>query len=88
MEKTDRQQHIEYWRASGQSKKAYCELAGIKYPTFMSWFKKLDKEQVGEFIKLEKSTLPNRLEIVFPNGIHLYSSVSLTSDLIKTLLSV
>jgi len=89
MEKSERLQHIEYWRQSGQSKKEYCALAGIKYPTFMSWFKKLDEvKEVGGFIKLEKETIVHRHEIVFPNGIRLYSSARLTADLIESLQNV
>jgi len=88
MEKSERLQHIEYWRQSGQSKKEYCALAGIKYPTFMSWLKKLDESEVGRFIKLENKATVHRHEIVFPNGIRLYSSAVLTADLIESLQNV
>ncbi|MFT5264596.1 MAG: hypothetical protein ACI8YQ_003342 [Polaribacter sp.] len=54
MKKSERKNHINYWRQSGQTKKAYSELAGIKYATFISWFKKSEEEQIGRFVKLEK----------------------------------
>ncbi len=55
MKKSERKNHINYWRQSGQTKKAYSELAGIKYATFISWFKKSEEEQIGRFVKLEKT---------------------------------
>ncbi|MFK8101354.1 MAG: IS66 family insertion sequence element accessory protein TnpB [Saprospiraceae bacterium] len=89
MEKSQRIQHIKYWEQSGQSKKAYCELAGIKYATFMSWFKLKEEEVIsGQFLKLEKPKDIMGLEIVLPNGIRIYSEENLTVDLIKTLQSV
>ena len=88
MEKSERANHISYWRQSGQTKKAYCELAGIKYATFISWFKKQESEQVGRFVKLEKTNHCGGLEIVFPNGIRLYSDEVLTLELLKSLQSV
>lgn len=88
MDKSQRIQHLEYWQQSGQTKKAYCEMAGIKYATFMSWFKLKDEEPSGQFLKLEKSNTRSGLEIVLPNGIQIYSEEKLTIDLLKTLQSV
>lgn len=64
---SERINHIAYWQQSGQTKKAYCELAGIKYATFISWFKKGTPEQEGQFIKLEKPERGAGLEILLPN---------------------
>ena len=36
----ERQARITAWQDSGQSEKAYCELQGLNYATFMSLFKK------------------------------------------------
>ncbi len=95
MEKSEKENHMNYWRESGQSKKAYSELAGINYPTFISWFKaerKKQKEvqegQPGSFVRLEHSTsLKKRVgvEIIFPNGIRLQSEQSITTELLKSL---
>ncbi|MFK7810246.1 MAG: IS66 family insertion sequence element accessory protein TnpB [Saprospiraceae bacterium] len=91
MKKSERIDHINYWRQSGQTKKAYCELAGIKYATFISWFKKEEPGEVGRFVKVEKvnhSGQGSELEIVFPNGVRLFSTGSITVDLLKKLRSV
>jgi hypothetical protein len=88
MKKSERKNHINYWHQSGQTKKAYSELAGIKYATFISWFKKSEEEQIGRFVKLEKTKQSSGLEILFPNGIRLYSEEELTLDLLKTLQNV
>jgi hypothetical protein len=88
MKKTARANHINYWRQSGQTKKAYSELAGIKYATFISWFKNPEEEQVGRFVKLEKTKQGSGLEIVFSNGIRLYSEEGVTLDLLKMLQNV
>jgi len=86
--RAERLNHISYWQQSGQTKKAYCELAGIKYATFISWFKNEEEPISGNFVKLEKVEQIGGLEIVFPNGIRLYSSDTLTLDLLKSLQSV
>jgi len=88
MKKSERLNHISYWQQSGQSKKAYCELAGIKYATFISWFKNQEGGQAGRFVKIEKAEQRSELEIVFPNGIRLYSTSGITIDLLKSLQSV
>lgn len=35
--KTEKQQLIEQWRASGQNKKVFCEQNGITYHAFIGW---------------------------------------------------
>ncbi|MFT5168479.1 MAG: hypothetical protein ACI8P3_003722 [Saprospiraceae bacterium] len=88
MEKSQRIQHIEYWQQSGQTKKAYCDTAGIKYATFMTWFKLKEGLVSGQFLKMEKPNNVDGLEIVLPNGIRIYSDQRLTVDLLNTLQSV
>jgi hypothetical protein len=88
MKKPERENHINYWRQSGQTKKAYSELSGIKYTTFISWFKKQEEEQVGRFVKLEETAQSSGLEILFSNGIRLYSEEILSLDLLKMLQNV
>jgi hypothetical protein len=88
MKKSERENHITYWRQSGQTKKAYCELAGIKYATFISWFKNKNTKTSGSFVKLAKAEEKKELEIVFANGIRLFSTGIITLDLLKNLQSV
>lgn len=90
MKKSERIDHINYWRQSGQTKKAYSELAGIKYATFISWFKNKEqgKSETGNFVKITKAAERSELEIVFPNGIRLFSTSVITIELLKDLQSV
>jgi len=94
MKKTERQRHIKNWHKSGQTKKAYSDLVGIKYATFISWFKKSEKKETGRFLKLEQLETPEEskrsigFEISFPNGIRIYSQDGLSLDLLKTLQNV
>jgi hypothetical protein len=88
---SERNDHIAYWQQSGQTKKAYCELAGIKYATFISWFKNQPDPSAGQFVKLEKKMtqeVSGRLEILLPNGIRIYSSQELSVELLKNLQDV
>lgn len=85
---SERIDHITYWQQSGQTKKAYCELAGIKYATFISWFRNTPSSQQGQFVKLEKKSTLNGLEILLPNGIRIYSQENLTTELLKALQNV
>lgn len=85
---SERQDHIAYWEQSGQTKKAYCESAGIKYATFISWFRNKVESQEGQFVKLEKKSTLSGLEILLPNGIRIYSQQSLSEELLNVLQNV
>jgi len=85
---SERIDHITYWQQSGQTKKAYCELAGIKYATFISWFRNTPCSKEGQFVKLEKKSKLSGLEILLPNGIRIYSQENLTIELLKALQNV
>lgn len=86
MQRTEREFHKQAWLESGKTKKAYCELAGIKYPTFMSWFKK--EGGLGSFKKIvSRADQLEGIEILFPNGIRLYSRQQINVDFLKMLQS-
>ena len=89
MKRSERLAHVRAWRESGLTRPAYCREQGLKYGTFMSWFK-LEQEQElpqeGKFVAL--STGPENsgiVEIHFPNGIHVQYSGKLTAEVIKQL---
>ncbi len=84
--KAEREKHKAKWLASGLSKKAYSESVGIKYATFISWFKQ--GSGLGKFEKLEVKGVEEELEIVLPNGIRIYSRQRLDANLLKVLRSV
>ena len=80
----ERQAHIRAWAASGKSKKAYCELQGWNYGTFMSWFKKV--EEVGsDFITLSASGGVSKMSIELPNGVCVHYSGELSASLLQIL---
>ncbi|MBT8449658.1 MAG: hypothetical protein KJO69_08205 [Gammaproteobacteria bacterium] len=80
----ERQAHISAWQVSGQSKKAYCELQGLNYGTFISWFKKV--EEVGsDFIVLSPPGGVARMSIELPNGVCVHYSGELSLALLQIL---
>ena len=71
--KADRLAHIANWRTSGLSRPAYSRHHGLKYSTFLSWFKqdKPDPEP-GKFVALTSAGNEGAvMTIIFPNGIRL-----------------
>jgi len=87
--------HLESWKASGISRRKYCEVNGINTNTFGYWiqrFKKMNKKE-SSFIRLNISkdfvstfeiTIKNKYRIKLNNN---YCSESL-QKLIRTLESV
>jgi hypothetical protein len=73
--------HLERWRQSGQSQKAYCREQDLSYFRFQYWRRKLreDEQQDGQRTKpsgfvsvaTTRSGLPSGLAVVLPNGIQL-----------------
>ena len=87
---SERASHKLQWQESGQTKKAYCEEVGIKYATFISWFKpECSKTASGGFISLSVDDWQNySTEILLPNGIRLRTQAPLTTGLLKNLYDV
>lgn len=89
----ERAAHKANWSQSGQTKKCYCESAGIKYATFISWFKSGPKStDAGQFIALPPCEppfeSPYSTKILLPNGIELTVAERLSKELLKTLYHV
>ena len=80
----ERQAHIVAWQSSGQSKKAYCELQGLNYGTFISWFKKV-ADSDSDFIVLPPSGGVARMSIELPNGVCVHYSGELSVGLLQML---
>lgn len=85
--KVERLSHIGKWRASGLSRRAYSRLHGLKYSTFLSWFKKEQTStEPGRFVALpESGNSSGALAIYFPNGIRLEYEGPLDEALIQSL---
>jgi len=88
MNKEQRQTHLDKWAESGKSKKAYSESVGLKYQTFISWFKKKKENIRGRFQRIGSSPTQSELRIDFPNGVSLHVWQELTKELLKTLKDV
>ncbi len=80
----ERRAHIAAWQDSGQSKKAYCELQGLSYGTFISWLK---KEEVvsSDFIGLSAPLGGAHLIIELPDGVFVHYSGGLSVALFQSL---
>ena len=85
MKRIEREAHKQAWQESGKSKKAYCESEGIKYLTFISWFK--EKIPGGTFQKIKVKERVEEIELLFPNGIRLYSRQKINLEFLKIIQS-
>ena len=86
MKKAERLGHVQAWGQSGMSKPAYCREHGLKYGTFMSWFKlKADASESGRFVALPETKRDVAVRIIFPNGIEVSYMGKLDAELIKTI---
>ena len=64
--------HVASWRASGLTQTAYCLEVGLKPPSFNYWVQiSKEQEEVIGFVEIAKASekLPNKYEIVYPNGV-------------------
>lgn len=59
---------IKEWQTSGSSKKAFCRLKQINYPTFQYWCKRLEDDGSSGFTEVSMNSNVVPLEIVFPSG--------------------
>jgi hypothetical protein len=86
-QKAERLKHMQSWRASGLSRPEYSRQHGLKYSTFLSWFKQeLPRPKVGKFIALPASpSMSSLVTISFPNGIRLEYTGKLDQGLIQYL---
>jgi len=94
----DRQRHIAVWSESGLSRPAYCRESGLKYSTFMSWFKTESEAGVpigqaaGRFVALavgcEQLESLGEVVVRFPNGMSVQFQCIVDASLFKLLSDV
>lgn len=62
---------VEQWRDSGQSRKEFCQLHGIKVSTLSYWIKKIENPVNGIGFKqiLPSQVSSGRIDIIYPNGV-------------------
>lgn len=78
---------VSEWKASGKSKKQYCEENGLNYAKFQYWINRSKDESVslGSFIPLEEPSQRPQVEIIYPNGVcvKVEADLGLVSQLIR-----
>jgi hypothetical protein len=86
-QKAERLTHIQRWQASGLSRPDYSRKHGLKYSTFLSWFKQEEpSSEPGKFVVLPQSSPTlSPITISFPNGIRLAYEGELDQALIQYL---
>ena len=69
-------QKVELWHQRGQSKKAFCESAGLRLHVFEYWRKKYEAESLGGSsvpgfceVHPDHGRLNSVLRVVYPSGI-------------------
>lgn len=62
---------MEQWRGSGQSRKEFCSLQGIKFSTFCYWIRRSKEQHKGTGFKqiLPSQVSLGRIDIIYPNGV-------------------
>lgn len=80
--KADRLAHVQAWRSSELSRADYCRQHGIKYSTFLTWFKlEADISVPGKFVALpQNQETPGLITITFSNGIQVEYSGEVNSS--------
>ena len=76
----EKQKHLDQWKTSGLTQKAYCREYGIKYSTFGYWLKvslqKCSNNISRDFIELPQHISTSKsIELTFPNGVILRMEV-------------
>jgi len=87
--------HIDQWKRSDQSQKAYCLEHNIRYYVFHYWFKRYrgedaDKREItSSFVKLQvnESATKAHSELIMPDGRRLVFHEAVSSDFLKSLIS-
>ena len=84
----DRERYLKEYKASGQSRREFCEAHGINLTTFHGWFKPLKGAKTGAFVEMKVPVLHRApIEVRFTNGvrveIHPHGAPSETIALIR-----
>lgn len=88
-------QHVEAWRADGQSQKAFCQAHGLPYHRFVYWRKKFgasaerpDRARVraGFAAVLREPPVDSGLTLSLPNGVVLRGICATNVAVVRQLL--
>jgi hypothetical protein len=76
-------QHIEGWRNSGKSQKAYCAEHGLSFSNFGYWRKRFSKP--GRFIPVTLDRPVEHVKLYLPSGIRIDVSVDALAHVVSAL---
>jgi len=76
-------QHIDGWRSSGQSQKAYCAEHALSFSSFGYWRKRFAKS--GKFIPVTLERPVENIKLYLPSGIRLDVSLDALADVVARL---
>jgi len=76
-------QHIEGWRVSGKSQKAYCTEQRISFSNFGYWRKRFSKP--GKLIPIAVKRAVETVNIYLPTGIRIEVSVDAIGKVVSVL---
>jgi len=76
-------QHIEGWRNSGKSQKAYCAEHGISFSNFGYWRKRFSKR--GKLIPIAVKRPVETVNLYLPTGIRIEGSVDAIAQVVSVL---
>jgi hypothetical protein len=84
--------HIDQWRQSGLSQKAFCEHVNLSYHIFHYWYKRYrnkESQPVSSFVKLAVSSpsICSAAEILLPDGKRILFHKGVSADYLKVLIS-
>lgn len=85
---------IDAWRASGQSRQAFCKANDVNYPRFSYWLRKFRRQgEVAEsrrtsgFVPVVGGSVGGGLSVHLPNGIELRGVSEQNLHLVEQLLA-
>jgi len=76
-------QHIDGWRASGKSQKAYCAECGISFSNFGYWRKRFAKP--GKLIPIAVKRPVETVNLYLPTGIRIEVSIDSVAKVVSVL---
>ncbi|HAT8125952.1 TPA: IS66 family insertion sequence element accessory protein TnpA [Legionella pneumophila] len=87
-------EHLESWKSSELTQKAYCEQAGISYGSFVYQHTRMTRKAEKTAIKFIEKKIPEpqqannipRLQLMLPNGIRIGIEGELNTGFLETVL--
>lgn len=80
--------HIDHWKQSGLSQKAYCSQHGLVHHQFVYWVSKRRKSQLpsSDFVTLSMPEVKGDIQLRLPNGVEINLPASTPVAYLKALI--